>query len=84
MLQKTPASNDSKSVWEQSHEGSNPSRCATKKDICKADVLFCGFRRRRAVPPFGIKMLVRRTRAAGQKTGWVVLLCFFEIAKYRF
>ena len=29
MLQKTPASNDSKSVWEQSHEGSNPSRCAS-------------------------------------------------------
>ncbi len=31
MLQKTPASNDSKSVWEQSHEGSNPSRCATSE-----------------------------------------------------
>ena len=28
MLQKTPASKDSKSVCEQSHEGSNPSRCA--------------------------------------------------------
>ena len=29
MLQKTPAFKDSKSVWEQSHEGSNPSRCAS-------------------------------------------------------
>ena len=29
MLQKTPASNDSKSVWEQSHVGSNPTRCAS-------------------------------------------------------
>ena len=34
MLQKTPASNDSKSVCEQSHVGSNPTRCAKTKGNC--------------------------------------------------
>ncbi len=31
---------DSKSVWEQSHEGSNPSRCA-KKSVCKRICAVC-------------------------------------------
>ena len=31
---------DSKSVWEQSHEGSNPSRCAKKEKYRREAVLF--------------------------------------------
>ena len=39
MPQKTPASNDSKSVCEQSHVGSNPTRCAKTKGNCKSSCL---------------------------------------------
>lgn len=46
MLQKTPASNDSKSVWEQSYEGSNPSRCAMSEQASYRLLLFYDDRRR--------------------------------------
>ena len=65
--------------------GSSPVARTTKKDICFADVLFCGFRRRRAAPPFGIKMLGAaepplRRRPEGRLGGPPILFRDFKIS----
>ncbi len=59
---------DSKSVWEQSHEGSNPSRCATSSEqspLCSDDFLS-----KSSSAPLPCSSSPNRTRCAGLRFGF--------------
>ena len=60
---------DSKSVWEQSHEGSNPSRCATSEQspLC-SDVFLCQ-RQKDVIRPLPCSSFPTATRCAELAVG---------------
>ena len=72
---------DSKSVWEQSHEGSNPSRCATSEQspLC-SDVFLCLWQKRRH-PPAPLLLLSNCDPLRWARSWWAALRAAFFSTK---